>query len=59
LVSLVTFLKILLLAMQIALTGLLDQQIMKQNTPIEQKDSNTRLNARLIRSIEKGLPRDA
>ena len=37
----------------------LAQQIMKQNTPIEQKDSNTRLNARLIRSIEKGLPRDA
>ncbi len=37
----------------------LAQQIMKQNTPIEQKDSNTRFNARLIRSIEKGLPRDA
>jgi len=30
-----------------------ERQLMNQN------NANTRLNARLIRSIEKGLPRDA
>ncbi|MCW8833726.1 MAG: tRNA epoxyqueuosine(34) reductase QueG [Colwellia sp.] len=37
----------------------LAQQSMKQEKSPETKDSNARLNARLIRSIEKGLPRDA
>ena len=37
----------------------LKQQASKEESSQNEKDANSRLNARLIRSIEKGLPRDA
>jgi epoxyqueuosine reductase len=37
----------------------LSQQANKRDINRDEKDANSRLNARLIRSIEKGLPRDA
>jgi epoxyqueuosine reductase len=37
----------------------IEQQAIKRSTANQENDTHSRLNARLIRSIEKGLPRDA